>query len=212
MKVFHQAEISEVAPGPGREEPERVREPGAVGCSQTGRRSGSDAGLRERRRRLRGSPQRPPGPRPAPPPSSQTRPLAHWRPRPVSHRKPRANPGPALAHLTLHRQHHCLHPARAWQPGGCVRSADSRGAGPPGRGGAAEWRTGGGSPPKLGGVRWQRRLVGIKITQEALGTVGNVPRSAAFSLGPGRVYMPGMHLSNDVTWRRRDLIIRSLPW
>eukprot|EP00069_Balaena_mysticetus_P020811 bmy_02983T0 len=114
----------------------RTEEP-AVGCSSTGRSVGrtqawEDAGavsvglrsaLPGLGLRLRLSP----GPRPP----------ARWRPRPISPPKPRANPGPALAHLPLPLQHPGLHPARAWQSRGPVRSADSRGAGLLGRGWAA---------------------------------------------------------------------------
>lgn len=121
----------------GEEEPGRLREPGAAGCSSTGRSVGrtlawEDAGavsvsLRSAlpglglRLRLSPGPRRP----------------ARWRPRPISPPKPRANPGPALAHLPLPLQHPGLHPARAWQSRGPVRSADSRGAGLLGRGWAA---------------------------------------------------------------------------
>lgn len=69
---FQEAEVSAVAPRLRREEPGRLGEPGAVGCSSTGRRSGADAGLGKRGRRLRGSPQSAPGPLPAPPPFSRT--------------------------------------------------------------------------------------------------------------------------------------------
>lgn len=69
---FQEAEVSAVAPRVRREEPGRLGEPGAVGCSSTGRRSGADAGLGRWGRRLRGSPQSAPGPLPAPPPFSRT--------------------------------------------------------------------------------------------------------------------------------------------
>ena len=100
-----------------REEPGRLGEPGAVGCSSTGRRSGSDAGLGRRGRRLRGSPQSAPGPRPAPPPFSRT-------PAALTLEAPAGQPseatgqaGPALAHLTLHPRQRGLRPARAQQLG-----------------------------------------------------------------------------------------------
>ena len=72
---FQEAEVSAVAPRPRREEPGRLGEAGAVGCSSTGRRSGADAGLGKRGRRLRGSPQSAPGPLPAPPPGRLPRAL-----------------------------------------------------------------------------------------------------------------------------------------
>ena len=66
--------------------------------------------------------------------------------------------------------------------------------------------------PEVGGVRCQRRLVGIKITQGAVGTAGNVPGVLASPLRLGRTTPPEMHLDSDVTWRRRSLTTQTLPW
>jgi hypothetical protein len=67
-------------------------------------------------------------------------PPALTRSRPVTPQKPRAARGPALTHLTPRGQHGAQPPARARQPLGFARSADSRGAGPP----AGAGRRGGG--------------------------------------------------------------------
>ena len=140
------------------------------------------------------------------------RPPSGWRPRPVSLPKPRANPGPALAHLTLHQRHRRLHPARAPQLGGPWDQLIHGGRGFSAGAGRLASLKAGGDHPRRGGVRCQRRLVGIKITQGAVGTAGNVPGVLASPLRPGRTTPPEMHLDSDVTWRRRSLTTRALPW
>lgn len=111
---FQEAEVSAVAPRPRREEPGRLGEPGAVGCSSTGAAGrtlaweNGGAVSADPRRALPGLCLRLRlylGPRPP----------SRWRARPVSPPKPRANPGPAPAHLTLHQRRRRLHPARAPQ-------------------------------------------------------------------------------------------------
>ena len=109
------------------------------------------------------------------------RPPSRWRPRPVSLPKPRAKPGPRSLTWRSTRGSAV-----------CVRREPSSSAGR-----EISWFTGGGASRlrlgglrvwrreitlEGGGVRCQRRLVGVKITQGAVGTAGNIPRGACLSL------------------------------
>lgn len=144
---FQEAEVSAVARRLRREEPRRLGEPGAVGCSSTSRRSGSDSGLGRRGRRLGGSPQSAPGPRPAPPPFSRT-------PAALTLEAPAGQPSQATGQAGPRARSPDAPPAAPRSASGAspaarraVRSADSRGAGLLGWGWAARESAGGRRSP-----------------------------------------------------------------
>lgn len=133
VKEFHAAETTAVASSLPREERGRVEEPGvgATGpCRSMLARECAGAVSVGHRSAL-------PRPRPAPLPLSQTPPPAHRRPRRVSPpsrtgTRARSPDAPPAAPRSVS--------GASLQPGVSARSADSCGAGPPGRGGAAGQR------------------------------------------------------------------------
>ena len=177
---FQEAEVSAVAPRVRREEPGRLGEPGAVGCSSTGRRSGADAGLGRWGRRLRGSPQSAPGPLPAPPPFSRT-------PAALRLEAPAGQPSEATGQPGTRARSPDAPPAAPPSASGAspaarraVRSADSWGAGLLSSGWAAcESEGGRRSPPK----RWGQMPT-------ASGRDQNYSRGGGHSGATSRGYLP----------------------
>lgn len=129
---------------------------------------------------------------------SRPRPPSRWRAWPVSPPKPRANPGPALAHLTLHQRRRGSASGASPAARRAVRSADSWGRGfSAGAGRLASLKAGGDHPRSRWG-HMPTASVGSKLLKGRCGAAGNVPGAICSSLNTRQNHPPEMHLDSDV--------------